>query len=230
MRIISSFFDYYDKGLAFGIDPNLVYVRETKVLKAGYREPGANNSLVGMLIGLSYGEKTYRLSKAVIGFCGKAYPLFRVSFGEKKAKNYYSFNSIQNDLDNGVFVENYPYNSYELHNVMQKIVDRQHAKYGRLELGPRDITDKVFREHKAPILLADYEGYNPRLTINPRLNEYNFITQVDPIAAFQELAMFVGNNLVDQKDPNPKLSDDIKRDIHGFNSWSFRKQGKRSKI
>ncbi|CAB4196666.1 hypothetical protein UFOVP1290_186 [uncultured Caudovirales phage] len=228
MRIISSFFDYYDKGLAFGIDPNLVYVRETKILKAGYGEPGANNSLVGMLRSIALSEKNHRLSHAVIGFCGKAYPMFRVSFGNKKTKNYYSFDSIQNDLDNGIFVDKYPYTSYELHNVMQKTVDRQYAKYDRLQLGCKDITDKIFREYKAPVLLADYEGYSPRFTINPRLNEYNFITQVDPIAAFQELAMFVGNNLVDQKDPNPKLSDDIKRDIHGFDKFSFRK-GKKGK-
>jgi len=223
MRIISSFYDYYDKGLAFGFDPNLVYVRETKILKAGWGEPGANNSLVAMLSPLSIGPRNYSLTQAVIGFCGKMYPLFRVSFGYKTNKTYYSFDSIQNDLDNGVFVSEYPYRNYELHNAMQLIVDRQYAKYGRLELGSKEITDEVFRKHKAPILLADWEGNSPRLTVNPRLNEYSFITQVDPVTAFQELAMFVGNNLVDQKDPNPKLSDEVKRDIHGFDKFSFRK-------
>lgn len=90
----------------------------------------------------------------------------------------------------------------------------------------KTLPDDCFREYNSPILNITYYDGGFAIHVNPRLKEYNFISQYDPVSAFQEISMYIGNNLVIQKDPNPKLSDDIKRDIHGFDKWSFRKFSK----
>ncbi len=63
-----------------------------------------------------------------------------------------------------------------------------------------------------------------KLTVNPRLNQYNFASVVDPYTAFQELSMFIGNNLVDTSTTQPRpISDKLKSETKGFNEWSFRR-------
>lgn len=41
--------------------------------------------------------------------------------------------------------------------------------------------------------------------------------------------MYVGNNLVKQVDPSENFSDNMKRDIAGFDEWSFKNKSKKSK-
>ena len=71
--------------------------------------------------------------------------------------------------------------------------------------------------------------YKTTLIVNPTLRSYQFFKVIDPFTAYQELSMFLGNNLVTQKDPNPPISDVDKRDTHGFNEWSFKTHQEESK-
>ena len=64
----------------------------------------------------------------------------------------------------------------------------------------------------------------PRLIINPRLAEFNFVSVIDPYSATQELSMFIGNDLARDIQPvMPVGSDKVIAESKGFDKWSFRK-------
>lgn len=264
MRIISSFFDYYDKGVAYGIDPKQVYARETKEIDVDYKHPEYNNELMKlsrdmpMLRSISGFEFTKR--SGVIAFCGKAYPWYQVGMeygGNKFNKTYYSIAAMEKDVMGDAFEDNasnrliskkdYSDRAYMRDAVKHLRSDVEYMIYGppkmywasshakvvqfdKTSVGKK-LPDELFIRHNAPIMLVynhnDYTFHkNSTLYLNPRLNEFNFITQFDPIAAFQEIAMYLGNNMAKQVDPSTNFSDDLKRDIKGFDKWSFRKHKK----
>lgn len=56
------------------------------------------------------------------------------------------------------------------------------------------------------------------------------LRQVDPYTAYQELDMFLGNNLVFQEDPDAHLTDDLKIHYKGFDkTYGFRRRPKENK-
>lgn len=63
----------------------------------------------------------------------------------------------------------------------------------------------------------------PRLILNDCLKDVNFQKVFDPVAAFQEVSMFVAGMAVPSK-PMPEISDETMRDIKGFDKWSFKKE------
>jgi hypothetical protein len=64
------------------------------------------------------------------------------------------------------------------------------------------------------------------------LKDWDFQKAVDPVTAFQEISQWVGGTLSATNGPNTvEITDDkIKIAKHGMDHWSFRKQGKNSKI
>lgn len=261
MRIISSFFDYYDKGIAFGIDEKQIYVRETKetLLERGSAcDEDFKNDLIGM--GFTFPEFK---DSGVIAFCGKAYPFFRVRLVAeyipgtdnscRMSKTYYSIDSMEKDIRSDNYLDR------AIHALGAKTKAEVVATKSRVEslrddlgafLGKRKnrgkryfyghptvsvdfdetwvgrvLDDETFIKNGAPIILAQKTGRGGQLVLktNPRLLDYEFIKVFDPIAAFQEISMYLGNNMAKQVDPSENFSDDMKRDAAGFDKWSFRK-------
>jgi len=252
MRIISKFFDYYDKALAHGIDPKLVYVRETKQVDVGsisYKESNKHN--------LRTNSEVFRLADTignafnfvcqevclVVCFCGRMYPVYNFNFGHSESlkgyKHYYSIESLRADVFSKAFedklFEDFGYDgtAYTLSD-LRKVLnnEKNHLYWGdsvKIEefdsyIG-KEIGDDIFRHFDVPILAIPAKGRSRdiKVTLNPRLNEIDFIKVVDPVTAFQEISMYLGSNLAKQKDPDVKLSDEVKAEIHGFDKWSFRR-------
>ena len=240
MRIISKFYDYYDKAVAYGIDPALVYVRERKEFDIRYGNKYYQNKLSSLWQSM---PRFTAGQYGVIGFCGKAYPFYRFISGNI-TKVYYSVASIKKDLSNKTLESmhttlnggNYELDYFFNRNLedLQNFVNNKYYYLGSNQRPEsfdvnygKSISDDLFREFDSPILLVTNITYNTQnLVVNPILKEYNFVSQFDPVTTFQEISMYLGSNLVKQKDPNPKFSDEIKRDILGFDEWSFRKQKK----
>jgi len=63
---------------------------------------------------------------------------------------------------------------------------------------------------------------NPRVTINPRLDDIEFARVVDPFTAYQEIDMFLSNQMVDRDTATNTGSDKIIRDSKGFDDKSFK--------
>ena len=77
MRIQSDFKDFYDCGMATGQDQTLVYLRYTKTEKTKQYFP------VFAISSWRYPNEQLDFSHNVIGFCGKVYPVIRVSLREQ---------------------------------------------------------------------------------------------------------------------------------------------------
>lgn len=254
MRIVSKFYDYYDKALAYGIDTDILYVRETKEIILPpilYWEPQKSQErqkfeLFKLAQDLPRANVGDRIAY-IVAFCGKIYPVYAFNFGwgldKSDYKFYYSIDSIRRDFNNKEFITaaNEKYSKENVDDALEEIslllsnktgYYHQNIKVDNVDnLIGKEIGDDVFRYYDSPIILvrAKHSSADMPITINPRLNEIDFIKAVDPVTAFQEISMYLGSNLAKQKDPEVNHSDELKAEIHGFNKWSFRKQGKNNK-
>jgi len=256
MRIISSFYDYYDKGVAYGIDPKQIYARETKEIVYEHNDHGNNEVNNELFLAAKNMPKFSDYNCGVIGFCGKIYPWYTISvsslFGTFYHKTYYSIIAMQKDILGETFKErvlNFLWDGKSIPGKKGIISDieklqnefttflngkvkhywhwtKVSPKHFDKEYVGKEIGDSLFIKYNSPILLVYGIGFSNcerTIYINPKLYEFTFITQFDPIAAFQEISMYIGNNMAKQADPNDKFTDNEKRDQAGFDNWSFRK-------
>ena len=252
MRIISSFRDYYDNGLAYGSDPKLVYVRESKEIDMD--EKGIHKEIYECI----HSMPDYQGIYGVIAFCGKLYPVYQIEYrydpisGKHRHKHFYSFGSLANYVNGNKFIEdvtndcsnndgditNIKYNINYVRKQIDEVLNKKKYSWGsKLLYHEHDaqfvgkvINDEPFIKADAPIITYIKKFNRPlKMEINSRLNEYNFIQKFDPISCFQEIEMYIGNNLAKQVDPSVNFSDELKAEIAGFDEWSFRKQSKKKK-
>lgn len=237
MRIISNFHDYYDGVRKYGIDPKLVYVRETKEL-----EPkDVPKFLVDLFKQVPCQFDDVRESpfqKGLVCFCGRAYPFVN-------CRGFYCYS-----IDDFVAAWKKPFGLYDADartrtNVIKLILSPQppttpgrHYKHKRHPWQPTSICsatwnallhldlsvpDEMHRQLEAPVFMLMHVGGQFQMIVNPRLNVYEFYKQVPPVDAYQRLSMYVGNNMVTQRDPNIGITDVMRRDTAGFNDWSFKR-------
>ena len=90
--------------------------------------------------------------------------------------------------------------------------------------------DELCEEHKCPTLVAYFaedifnKSYKQtKVTGNPILKDYNFVTVVDPYTAYQELEMYIGGVLGNTETNVATVDDEHRYAGHGFNKESFRK-------
>jgi len=259
VRIISKFRDYYDNvGVGYDTDPKRVYMRKPKEL-----DSDDFKNLIGILQKMPsfLVDRTYSEPTGLIAFCGKAYPYYYFSNGrpslesesrEKALIHCYSFETVlkfwkeqaaEDKAKNWV--------NTEAQSAVKALTDPEEDRYGgyvfksslREDTWERftqetsfDVSDDVFRRADSPIIhiyRTSGKGYHFEAFSNPRLNEMQFASVVDPYTAYQELEMFLGTNLVNQMDPDVHVPDVVKAESHGFNKFSFRKdpskKGKRRK-
>lgn len=221
MRIISKFHDYYDGVQCYGTDPSLVYLRErsnermhwTDVPKTAWYYP-----LAELLVKQFPGELNGYMSRMrLIGFCGRLYPCFDW-YGETMydtttrmldkinvAKDREQVEKALNkDTKRHYWTRPFTYRSW------QETIDRFKGKYDHL------FTVPVFAVAMNDCRYIEVE-------LNPRLKDLRFQTVKGPVEAYQEIAMYLGNELVVQRDPIPVITDEVMRDKKGFDKWSFRR-------
>jgi len=237
MRIISGFKDYYDTCIGYGIDPKLVYVRKTEEI---LNIKGDDLEFIKPLLNI-YNEMPYlggnkSRDTGVIAFCGRAYPFYTFFTSHvltSKFTVYYELDKLKTAIEQSDSIYKKEYlarfnNNNKAHWYGKWKVSgnlNQHNWDSFLDNTDFNLPDSLHRHFKSPILLKLYD----ELIINPRLNQYNFASVIDPYQAFQRLSMYVGNNLATQMDPEVHVSDVIKAESHGFDKWSFRKHKADSK-
>lgn len=237
MYIISKYKDYYDGVVgSVGIDKTIVYQRTFRGIKNSddYPKPfkferrgwNDSNPFTSINFQTAKDNKYERNSPFIVGFCGKLYLGWRFFY---TVKTYGEFSDeVKHDIVYGYdkakkFLKEGRWDNKNEERVKQV-----------MDYDPIDI----FREIKAPIFVFNdsrkdldlyYDERDCLFAVNPILKEYSFAKAVDPFTAFTELQMFISGVLGVGEKEIIEVADKYKIGQHGFNKWSFRREGKNSK-
>lgn len=245
MKIVSKFKDFYDIQLAYGSDQDLIFVRHRDEVEANFKRDYPK--VANLFDEYKWGQKgsfdedfTYRqyrrltcsrtIGRVLLLFCTKVYLLYYISDdGRKLPKLIGTTKTLADD-----FVT-----SFSETLGVDSSMNRQILAYAdklRNYPKPFDLIDGSFFEyqekHKSPILafhqsIQTYGNYGYKHTdvvvVNPKLEDYRFHKLVNPAEAFQEVSMFLSNQLV-KSDDGPKTvgSDEVIAKQKGFDEMSFR--------
>lgn len=224
MKICSEFKDYYDIGMSKGQDLTLVYQRHKKIVN-GYPFPVFN----------SFDKVVYH--DFMVGFCGKLYPIL-----ELKSNSFYHEDIVSSlcyniaDIDN--FIHKYYPEDFEWYNTVKYTkcrgnrVPKRHKLVEFFENCNKFDCKDLFEKERSPIFVGRYKYRNDfdskvesTITYNDFLRPFEFYRVFDPYTAFQEIAMWLGNEAEPRK-VVPVPSDSIMLEIKGFDKFSFRKDKK----
>lgn len=198
MRIISKFKDYYDFPQKWGYDPKIVYVRKTSFGKHA----------LGWV-------RCHILSKRVVGFAGKLYPVWSIdSWGSKSIYFFNEANAIK----------------YVKDNEKQLRAEYQYSfRYSRSikhALGIVDWRNQVVDYSKfavlfetAPIFIAGSDD----VEFNPCFRRWHMEGFMEATKMYQDLSSYMSNVWAISQPEIPVPSDKDMVSIKGFDKYSFRK-------
>jgi hypothetical protein len=240
MIIHSDFKDYYDTASAYGVDTTVHWPRdrwyessklsdfeatlpESIWLDADDRDyvwkPSV--SIAGLPV-----SKCWR--SAVIGFCGKLYPFIYIRQPVKvdtKCEDdwewqteqcfytYDKWREFTDCLKTPQYVPKARHRRFYRHNDNERIF--QQSPYSH---------DALFIELNAPVFLAEPADRGKRkinIWKNPILKDWKFYKVKDPATAFQDIQMYLTNQLVKEKEVD-EIADKYRIAQHGYDKFSFR--------
>lgn len=210
MHIISSFTDYYDCIQRVAQDRSLVYIRNPEVIEVKSTTWFDSTKT----------DLDYRI--ITICFCGKRYVCLKMTYDGKTAfcYNIDTVDKFVNEFCDEKYLliynspkgKNYFFNKNVRRNHLIEIFKKADEK--RLESG-----NCCF---EAPITV-EYTENGIKFTIkNGSLKKIEFYRLFNPIAAFQELSMYLGG-LAAPQEKVPEISNADKISARGFDNYSFRK-------
>lgn len=243
MQIISKFSDYYDCGIAYGIDKKLRFNRTTQAVDEQIL-------LVSpCVVKLKYIHVEF--SFKVIGFCEELYPFVHIVVKEVITKDKkLQFKSIK---------EHFSYNIESVDKFMRlhalplsEIGDYEKFGYydgpgwswelkGRIEkfftLKPSKAKE-LFLKYKVPYFLLEQNFYikkngyyatTYKTTLLPHLKNFKFVKVKEPIQAFQAISMYLGS-LDLNENKTVKIEDKYLSRAKGFDCYSFKKTPSKKEI
>jgi len=240
MKIISKFQDYYDIGIAYGVDEKLRFERVSKEMPTIVQE-------LRSIIKVVYRKQSqyYRIlcSFNVTLFCDKAYPLVYISVEKiKKVNKKFTYELADNtycyDL-NGVdeyisehykpldeIKDDYERLGYSCwnRNTLKKYVKEHFTQDFAQSLSLFDVYKKPYF-YLESIRRVDEKGFEHTETktiLLAQLKQYKFAKAVPPMQAFQEISMYLGK--LDLTEDNMVTIDDKYLALgKGFDCYSFKK-------
>jgi hypothetical protein len=93
----------------------------------------------------------------------------------------------------------------------------------------QDFFVSLFHRFKVPIFIINWEfiigkGRCFRVILNPSLKDHQLAPLFPPWQTYQDIERFIGNDLVEDRLENFKMSDALKRDSKGFDKHSFKRR------
>lgn len=209
MRIISSFYDYYDILQSYTDD--LVYVRESSEL------PGCRD----IRSYTHYHKHSLGIDFCVIGFCGKYYPAIHML--SRIIYNVEELNALLSHI---------PTQRRKLipEDDIARLTTWITGEVVKIPIYGYTSRTKEQRD-KAIAFMGTHFSYKCAsiyldekvLVLNPNLSKLNFQKVFPPYEAFQELSMFIGNATHPERNI-PHVDDKTLAEAKGFDKWSFRKE------
>lgn len=208
MIVKSNFKDYYDGIQSIDRSPEPLYLRHTR------REGYLYGSDVKLTLAL---DKYHRWSPLreipwkIILFCGKAYYMTQSSLNRPCCVNIRAY---ARDIKHNWRL------SEEHIQECEKFLDESQG---------HEVQHDIFHAFKSPIIEIDYLGNDEdddddiMFIVNPQLKDTKMPVFYNPMEAWQEISMFLGNVLTElDESPVTVGSDEIVAKQKGFDDYSFR--------
>jgi hypothetical protein len=250
MRIYSKFRDYYDIGLSHGIDDSIHFNRQTTevqynvsqldiLLKTNYFTDATIHRISNIervdyshLVDSISRFNDLNISRYTVLFCGKQYNLIQLYIQGYKKHYLKLCNDVgqltqqlselqQTRLVNEIYdTTRCDYNSALFTSTGKKLVNW----FNSLMLTQQNIDDMHKHFNSAIILIKPPHTYGAQWTVttNCNLGNLGFVQIVDPFSAFQQISMYLSNQLASESKPPVELTDVDKVNKHGFDKQSFR--------
>lgn len=240
MKIISKFNDYYDIGIAYGVDEKLRFERITINASTTINELRSATKIV-----YKKQSQYYRIICYfnVMLFCGKAYPLVYIQIESitKKNKNFiykliddeYCYSAETLDL----YISQYDKPIAQINTNYEKL-GHSYWHRGNFEMYIRGHFEKeydayiaLFKFYKKPYFYvesrydknkAGIDCISTNIILLPQLKKYKFAKIVPPMQAFQEISMYLGT-LDLAEDRTVCIEDKYLAQGKGFDCYSFKK-------
>jgi len=245
MKIHSKFHDYYDIGLSYGIDDTIHFDRQTTQIKYNGKDVDdllntqcfCNQPYHYIQCQTPWLRPQYSLpaqleiARHIILFCGKQYNVIQLSVDASFNTDKYLklVNERQHLRDRLVELKQ---------TELVSGIDAPTTKYlWRVPVGKKLVNwldnptlssqkiDDIHRQFKSAIVVlsAPIRLNDPWLvTINGCLGDIGFMQIVDSFTAFQQISMYLSNQLATENKPPVVLQDVDKVKKHGFDKQSFR--------
>jgi len=252
MKIISKYNDYYDSVQAYGADPKTIYIRNEKTIddKEDLVLKTLWNDNSEILFDLAFVGSEYKWicfeNLYFVFFCAKIYLCFEISIPKKRInptipeKEYHYCYNIK-DIDKIIYKYGTKkhikeYNSRLTKNEKRNYIwNKPQSRKSFIQLINKfaKIQDnKIFELHhkfETPCLYfstSKYSTWNKKTNIllNPILKDIQFYKVFDSYRAFQEISMFISGIMGGKSPPTIEISDEIRKEKHGFDKWSFKKE------
>lgn len=210
MKIHSDFKDYYDIGLSVGVDKSLHYDRRER----GYDAAEVGLSGIYESMGRYLFSSDHNVEHLIVGFCGTLYPCVAIHWRSRPTEYIYNSDRLRE-----VFPDDLKY----IRRFGRKHYKSPSAKHSKFVQDIRRNRDGIFRALNAPTFVYCQEegGNDLRVNANASLKDVQFFKVVDPVTAFQEISMYLGNYLV-KRDVPDTIADEYRIAMHGFDKRSFR--------
>ena len=231
MKIISDFHDYYDSVQKIDTDKMHTYVRKTSVVKLNRPIFKIENWHFEKLNRQTHMRDSINMHMFHLGFCGEIYTGVNVGkciLGKSTDSIHYGdlkkIKQLYERLEKP-FAWNYSrYEGMTKHMLKRLTECFESNNINRIK--------ELFLVHKVPafIVLTNFKddkyrfGHDQEVILNPNLKEMEFFKIKDIYTAYQDIAMYIGNNLVDDRNNAWPIEDKLKVQSHGFDQHSFRKE------
>ena len=245
MKIISKFQDYYDIGIAYGVDEKLRFVRQSTEVKTSL------STKTTAIINYKKASLNYKiiLYFELIVFCGTIFPYVRVVHKQIYTRDkklytrdeeqdfFYSLESL-----NIFFVKKYKaLNEIKYSQAYYNHGWRSETLEDRIKeffMGVYTEMLTIFDKYKVPYFSIEqsyifnennYMRINYTCKLLPQLKAYKFAKIVPPMQAFQEISMYLGQ-LDLAEDNTVTIEDKYLAQGKGFNCYSFKKMPTKKKV
>ena len=232
MKIISQHRDYYDGARGYGIDPKLVYLRHRQEFDP--RDVHVPLTPTQHIPSFHHGRywSDNCTGYVCVAFCGKLYTIleFRGRFYQTPEEIIRILERRRYATEPAVLSKRDAKNlrGEKIHSRSQHYPFNQHGweEWCKLHQA-KDIGDDPFIKMGSPVY--SFENYGRRhgrkVVVNPSLKDYMFQRIMDPWTAFQELSMYIGNNLAKELQGHDQISDEDMAAMKGFgHKYAFRKE------
>ena len=244
MKIISKFQDYYDIGIAYGIDDKLRFERVTQVVSDKKIYGGAY-----IRHNYSKDNAKYRVTFYYnhIGFCGAVYPFVHIHIEKvvkkKKILHYeheediyvFDIEDFKKELlSRGIHTEEILLSKTWVGNTWKR---KSIVKIVQNFLADKEALNEMFDTYKeAYFVIEDYcieenehTFVKEKITLLPQLKQYKFVKVVPPMQAFQEISMYLGK-INSVEDNTVTIDDKYLAHGKGFDCYSFKKMPSKKKV